>query len=252
MLGFVDALVGVVVTVVLAAIAARFRALTLPAAAVAAAFGSLIVVLGGFAFLGLLALFLFASGLVTRYHFQEKARRSVQEGTAGERGVSNVLSHIFLPTVLVVLATILPAQMPWDTTTFLYAAAIAFGAADTFASELGILSGSAVAILTWKPVTPGTNGGVSAQGQLWAFVGALTTAIFGLGLYWAFGTPVVSVALFIGGVTIAGFAGCQVDSILGETLENRGWLTKGSTNLIGMGSAILIGLGILGLAGVAL
>lgn len=252
MLGLVDALLGVVITVLLAAIAARFRALTAPAAAVAAAFGSVIVVLGGFAFLGLLALFLFASGLVTHYHFDEKARRSVQEGTAGERGISNVLSHIFLPTVLVLLAALLPAQMPMETVTFLYAAAIAFGAADTFASELGILSGSAVAILTLRPVTPGTNGGVSAAGQFYAFAGALTTALFALGLFSWFANPIVAVPIFVLGVTVAGFAACQVDSVLGETLENRGWLTKGSTNLLAMASAIVIGVGMLALVGAPL
>ncbi len=252
MLGFEDALLGVIITIVLAAVAARLRALTVPAAIVAAAFGSVIVVVGGFAYLGLLALFLFASGLVTRYRFADKASRSVQEGEAGERGISNVLSHIFLPTVLVVVATVLPSQMPTETTAFLYAAAIAFGAADTFASELGILAGSAVAILTLKPVTPGTNGGVSTRGELFALLGALTTALVGAGLFWGFSNPLVSVPLFIGGVTAAGFIGCQIDSVLGETLENRGYLTKGSTNLIGMASSIGIGLVILWFAGVAL
>lgn len=252
MLGFEDALVGVVITVLLAIAAYRLRALTAPAATVAVGFGSVIVVLGGFAYLGLLALFLLASGLVTRYHFEEKARKSVQEGRSGERGVTNVLAHIFLPTVLLLVAAFLPTQMPMEATSFLYASAIAFGASDTFASELGILSGSAVAILTLHPVPPGTNGGVSVRGQVYAVFGALTTALIGAGLFWAFGNPLVYLPLFIGGVTVAGFLGCQFDSILGETLENRGYLTKGATNLLGMGSAILIGLVILALAGVGI
>jgi uncharacterized protein (TIGR00297 family) len=142
--------------------------------------------------------------------------------------------------------------MPMETTGFLYAAAIAFGAADTFASELGILAGSAVEILTLKPVPPGTNGGVSARGQAFALLGAFTTAGFAVGLFWAFSNPILYVPLFIVGVTVTGFVACQIDSILGETLENRGYLTKGSTNLLGMASAILIGLIILWAAGVPL
>ena len=250
MLGLTDALLGVVITVALATVAARLRALTVWAAVVAAAFGSLIVVLGGFAYLGLLALFLLASGLATRYRFEEKARHAVQEGKAGERGVTNVLSHIWLPAVLILFATLLPTDMPPQATSFLYASAIAFGAADTFASELGILAGSAVAILTLRPVPPGTNGGISGPGLVYAFAGAITTALFGAGLFWAFSTPLVALPLFIGGVTLAGFAGCQIDSVLGETLENRGYLTKGSTNFVSMAATILIGLLLLYAAGV--
>ncbi|MCI4337829.1 MAG: hypothetical protein L3J72_00785, partial [Thermoplasmata archaeon] len=41
---------------------------------------------------------------------------------------------------------------------------------------------------------------------------------------------------------IAGFLGCQVDSLLGALLENRGWLTKGSTNFLGMLSSIVFAL----------
>lgn len=250
MLGLLDALVGVVITIVLAYIAAHFEALTPAGAAIAAVFGSIIVVLGGFAFLVLLAFFLFASGVVTRYRFDEKARRAVQEGTKGERGVTNVLSHIFLPTALVALATVLPNQMPESATTFLYAAAIAFGAADTFASELGILAGSAIEILTFRPVRPGTNGGISGRGEGFALVGAFTIALIGIGVFLLFSNGLVGAPLFIGGVTLAGFVGCQVDSVLGEVLENRGYLTKGSTNLLGMASSILLGLVLLWAAGV--
>lgn len=251
MLSFADALLGVAITIVLAAVAAWLKALTAPAATVAAVFGSVIIVLGGFAFLGLLALFLLASGLVTRYRFEEKARRSVQEGTAGERGISNVLAHIFLPTVLVVIGAAIPTLEPTASTSFLYAAAIAFGAADTFASELGILAGSAFAILTLKRVTPGTNGGVSVRGEVFALIGAAVTAGVGAGLFWLFGTPMVGLPLFLIGVTLAGFVACQVDSVLGETLENRGYLTKGTTNLVAMASAVFIGVAILLIAGAA-
>jgi uncharacterized protein (TIGR00297 family) len=248
----VDALIGVAVTVVLAVVAVLGRALTPPAAGISAVFGSVIVVLAGFPYLGLLALFVLASSLATHYGFEEKARRSMQEGQHGERGMSNVLAHIFLPTILVLVATLLPIQLPSTALSFLYASAIAFGASDTLASELGILSGHARSILTGRPVPPGTNGGVSPRGEAFALVGSVTTAIVGWALFVAFSTPTVSVGLFVGGVAAAGFVGCQIDSVLGEALENRRLLTKGSTNFAGMGSAILIGIAILILAGAIL
>lgn len=44
----------------------------------------------------------------------------------------------------------------------------------------------------------------------------------------------------MGVVAVAGFLGCQIDSVLGETLENRGFLTKHSTNFLGMLSAVAL------------
>ncbi|HEV2316795.1 MAG TPA: DUF92 domain-containing protein [Thermoplasmata archaeon] len=239
------AAVGVVATALLAIAAIAAGALTRAAGALATIFGAVIVILAGFPYLALLVLFVLASSLATRYGFQEKKRRNVQEGTAGERGVANVVAHILIPTGLVLLSWSDPSVLPPAGAAFLYACAISFGAADTFASEFGVLSGGARSILTWKPVPAGTNGGVSTLGELWAFVGAATTALFGLGLFTVFVAPQPSAAIMVAGVIGAGFLACQFDSVLGETLENRGFLTKGGTNVLGMLGAVLVGLAIL-------
>ncbi|HTZ61466.1 MAG TPA: DUF92 domain-containing protein [Thermoplasmata archaeon] len=251
-LGTFEAALGIVVTAGLALGAVAARALTPIAGVVAAAFGAAIVVLVGYPFLAMLILFVVASVLATRYHIQEKQRKNVQEGTAGERGISNVVAHIVLPTGLAIAGGWVPPVLSTPSLAVLYASALAFGAADTFASELGVLAGSARSILTWRPVPPGTNGGVSAIGEAWALVGGGLTAIVGLALFRLFGTPVPNAAVFLGTVAGAGFLGCQVDSLLGETLENRGYLTKGSTNFLGMLSSIAIAAGVLLAAGVAL
>jgi uncharacterized protein (TIGR00297 family) len=233
-------LVGALVTLALALGAVWARALTPAAGAVAAAFGIVIVVLAGYAFLALMILFVVGSVLATRYRIAEKRSKNLQEGTAGERGVSNVVAHIVIPTALVVTNFAAPSVLTVPALSVLYASALAFGAADTFASELGVLAGEARSILTFRPVKPGTNGGVSGLGEAWAFVGAGTTAIVGLALYRVFATPLPSYSLFAVTVVAAGFLGCQVDSVLGETLENSGYLTKGSTNFLGMLSSVAI------------
>ncbi|MGI0132357.1 MAG: DUF92 domain-containing protein [Thermoplasmata archaeon] len=249
MLPFVEAVVGVGLTLALAVAAVLARALTPVAGAAAAVFGSAIVILAGFPYLLLLVLFVVASVLATRYGFDEKRRGKVQEGREGERGLSNVLAHILLPVGLVLLAAYDPTVLPSFGLALLYASALAFGAADTFASEFGVLAGHAVSILTLRPVRAGTNGGVSTTGEVWAIVGAILTAVVGLTLFYLFGTDVPSPPIFLLGVSIAGFVGCQVDSLLGETLENRGYLTKGSTNFLAMVSSILVAslwLGVMG------
>ncbi|MGA9840393.1 MAG: DUF92 domain-containing protein [Thermoplasmata archaeon] len=249
-LGLIPAAFGIIFTVALAVAAVAARALTPVAGVVATAFGVVIVVLVGFPFLALMILFVVGSVLATRFHIEEKRKKKVQEGVAGERGVSNVVAHIVLPTGLAVAGGWIPPLIPLPTLTVLYASALAFGAADTFASELGVLAGTARSILSFRPVTPGTNGGVSAVGEAWAFVGASITALIGFALFRLFSTPVPSSIVFVGAVVLAGFLGCQVDSVLGETLENRGYLTKGSTNFLGMLSSVAIAAVVVTLAGV--
>ncbi|MGI0129916.1 MAG: DUF92 domain-containing protein [Thermoplasmata archaeon] len=251
-LGFIPAAFGIIFTVALAVGAVAARALTPVAGVVAAAFGIVIVVFAGFPFLALMILFVVGSVLATRFRIDEKRSKNVQEGTAGERGVSNVVAHIVLPTGLAIAGGWAPPLIPVAALTVLFASALAFGAADTFASELGVLVGRARSILTFRAVPPGTNGGVSGVGELWALVGAGVTAIVGLALYGLSSTAVPAAGVFLGTVVIAGFVGCQVDSVLGESLENRGWLNKGSTNFLGMLSAVAIAAAILAGLGVAL
>ncbi len=250
MLGAYPGAVGVVLTVALAAGAYVGRALTASASAVAAVFGIVIVLTAGFGFLLLLVVFVVVSSAATRYRFDEKVRRHVQEGRAGERGVSNVLAHVVLPTAIA-LATGLGVLAPAAAALW-FACALAFACSDTLASEFGVLTGSAVSILSLRPVAPGTNGGVSSVGEAFAVAGAVGTALVGLGLFGAFHEPFGPTSLFVVAVSLAGFVACQVDSVLGETLENRGRLTKGSTNFLGMLSAIAIGALAARLAGVPL
>ncbi len=247
MLGAFASVVGIVATVLLAVAAAVGRALTPVAAAVAAIFGSAIVVTAGFGFLLLLVVFVVASSLATRYRFDEKLRRKVQEGRAGERGVSNVLAHIVIPTAIAMAGGLGAIPLPFAAV--LFAAALAFAAADTLASEFGVLVGSAVSILTLRPVEAGTNGGVSGVGEMFAVAGSLGIALVGAGLFGVFRTPDGAPWSLLLAAGVAGFLACQIDSLLGEVLENRGYLTKGSTNFLGMLSAVALAAGIVVLAG---
>jgi uncharacterized protein (TIGR00297 family) len=233
-LSLVSAAIGVGASVLLAAGAVAARALTWRAGAVAAAFGSVIVVLAGYAYLVLLVLFVVGSVLATRYRIDEKRQKHVQEGTAGERGVSNVVAHSVIPAVIAVVAGSGSTGIPSSTLALLYVSALAFGASDTFASEFGVLAGRAKSIVSGRSVEPGTNGGISALGEEFALAGAVATALLALGVFALFGHPFSSVPLLLGVVITAGFLGCQVDSVLGDLLENRGLLTKHTTNLLGM------------------
>jgi uncharacterized membrane protein len=95
-------------------------------------------------------------------------------------------------------------------------------AADTFSSELGILSKSKPRLITapWRVVPPGTNGGVTAAGLgaglLGAFIlSATSTLIVPFCRDWEFASK-VSYTL---AMTAAGFSGTLLDSLLGALLQ---------------------------------
>ncbi|KAL1981070.1 hypothetical protein VTN96DRAFT_3095 [Rasamsonia emersonii] len=100
-------------------------------------------------------------------------------------------------------------------------------AADTFSSELGILSKSKPRLITsptLRVVPPGTNGGVTPTGLLAGLFGAFTIAVTSLlllpfcsdGLY---GWGLKERALWVVAVTLWGGLGSVVDSFLGGLLQ---------------------------------
>jgi uncharacterized protein (TIGR00297 family) len=242
--GLEGLIVAGVVTTLLAGLSVRARALTLPAAGVAMVFGWAILFLGGIPYLALLILFVLAGTLATRYGWAEKQARKLAEGRDGQRGVSNVLAHILVPLGITALLPFNPLLETSGLAPFVYVSALACGTADTFASEFGVLSGKARSILTLRPVPAGTNGGVSAGGELWAFLGALVTLTVGSAFFFVLGSGLATSATlwFVGG-TLLGFVGCQIDSVLGLTLENRGYLGKGSVNFLAMLLTALLAVG---------
>ena len=114
------------------------------------------------------------------------------------------------------------------------AAALAEAATDTVASEVGqSRSRTARLITSWKPVSAGTDGGITVAGTI-----AGTAA----------GVVIAAVAALVGMVVhaqiwipaAAGFAGMALDSLLGATLQRRGWMNNEAVNLLGTLAAALI------------
>jgi len=107
----------------------------------------------------------------------------------------------------------------------MYVGCVATAAADTLASEIGVTGGIPYMITTLKKVPIGTNGGVTLVGQSVALLGGLAVSLV------AFSLGVITLPMVLV-CALAGFVGTNIDSVVGATLENRGFLGNAGTNLL--------------------
>src|SRR5206468_11945852 len=220
-------LVSVFLTGVLSALAYRQEVLTWDGSLAAFVVGMVIGIFGDVTWLFLLLFFLLSSFLATRYRFALKEALGVQEGRLGERRSSNVLANGIAAVAVAAFSFLSVGPRP-EVSGLVYVSVLAVAGADTLASEIGVLSPNAYLIPTGKKVPAGTNGAISLLGQACALAAAAYTALFGwlvLGFLAPFGRspstiPTDSLLILI--PAVVGFLGCQIDSVLGATLERRG------------------------------
>lgn len=120
-------------------------------------------------------------------------------------------------------------------------AALSEAAADTVSSEigqtlslrLGVGFGTRTRLLTTlRRVDPGTDGGISLFGTL---AGVLAAGLIALAGTWALGGTVTFFWLSVAG----GVFGLFFDSLLGATLERKGWLNNDMVNFLSTLAAAL-------------
>jgi uncharacterized protein (TIGR00297 family) len=171
-------------------------------------------------FIIMLAFFILGSA-ATKYKFEYKKRIGVEQGQSGARGYRNVFANGIVAAAAAVLFGVF--QQP--VFIVMYVGCVATAAADTLASEIGVTGGVPYMITTLKKVPIGTNGGVTVTGEAVALIGGLVVSLvaFFLGVI----TPSMVVVC-----TLAGFVGTNIDSLVGATLENRGFLGNAGTNLL--------------------
>ena len=118
-------------------------------------------------------------------------------------------------------------------------AALAEAAADTVSSEIGqVLGGRPRMITTLAEVEPGTDGAISLAGTLAGAVAAAMVA--------AAGTLALSGHRTMFAVSGAGGVfGLFFDSLLGATLERRGWLNNDAVNFLSTASAAAFALALM-------
>ena len=132
----------------------------------------------------------------------------------------------------------------WFMGPFMAVVALSEAAADTVSSEIGqVLGGKPRMITTLRMVEPGTDGGVTVAGTLAGFVAAfLVATVFLLcslgGVRCGFAgcnltqAQVIEQLLTLLTIVAGGTFGLLFDSLLGATVERKGWLNNDAVNFL--------------------
>jgi len=185
-------------------------------------------------FFVLLLTFFVSSNILTAY--RKKDKKDVQDkfDKGGERDTSQVLAN-GLAGFIFAIGHLLIFVLGDNTATniiisnafvFALVTAIATTNADTWGTEIGILSqDQPYWILNLrKKVERGTSGGISPKGTGAAFIGSLIVAAIGLliAIIWKNPIPAGStwqIYVFFSVAAIAGLIGAMIDSLLGATIQ---------------------------------
>lgn len=193
----------------------RVRFLTLSGAWATFLLGSVVFGLGGFPFSIPLIVFFVLSSLLSKYG--PKRWKDVKErlGQVFEKGSTRDAGQVWANGGIAGLVVIVYAIWPQEGIFAAYLGALAAAAADTWGTELGVLSrGRTISVRTFRKVEPGVSGGVSAVGTLGAAAGGASVA--SSGIYWSSAPRSMLVV-----VLIAGLCGMLADSLMGATLQAR-------------------------------
>jgi len=171
--------------------------------------------------------FFLSSSVLSRWRNPAKRHAQQEFAKGGRRDGWQVIANGGTAT-LGVLLTMLGDAHPLRALIggMLFLGSLAAATADTWATEVGTLSSQARHILTWKPVLPGTSGGISAVGSMAAFAGGLwigfvfraATRMLPVPKAWAVIVRMRPMELLLTCLAAAA-AGALVDSVLGATVQ---------------------------------
>jgi uncharacterized protein (TIGR00297 family) len=211
---------GFLLAVLVAVLARRVGALNASGTGAAIVTGGLVFGLGGLAWAVVLLTFFISSSGLSRLFHARKAALSEKFSKGSSRDWAQVLANGGLGAFLVTVHAFFPTQVwPWAA----YVGAMAAVNADTWATELGVLSPATPRLITsGLPVERGASGGVTVQGTLATIAGAALVA--GMAAAFSsftgsFSDPAVSLAVLAAAIP-GGVAGSLFDSWLGATIQS--------------------------------
>jgi uncharacterized protein (TIGR00297 family) len=171
---------------------------------------------GGLAWGVLLVVFFATSSMMSRFKQARKAQLTAETFAKGsQRDLGQVLANGGIPALLAVLYPLL-GQPEWLYSA--YIGVLATVTADTWATELGVLSAAPPRLITTgRRVVPGASGGITTVGTAATAAGALCIGIAAAAIATTW-TPGGWIGLPLLGL-VSGVIGSLTDSLLGATVQ---------------------------------
>lgn len=184
--------------------------------------GCIVLIFGGISWFIILVSFLVFTSLFTKYKYEMKSVMSVLEDRGGARTWKNVVANGLIASLAALGHGVTTLRLAVHSSTvfhYLFLGAVSTAAADTLATEIGLLSRSEPRLITnlSERVNRGVSGGVSPLGELASLLGAFIVGFTSL----AFAFGGFSVVKMFALALLSGFLGCTLDSVLGATIQAR-------------------------------
>lgn len=212
-----DFLIGFALSLFIAGLAYLKKSLTLSGMIAALFFGTLIYMFGQFLVWSALIAFFISSSLLTKLH-EKKDVEGINIDKKG-RNYVQVISNALVATIFLIIYRLTTQNI------FLIASvvSIATSNADTWASEIGVLSkGKTFSILNFKIMEKGSSGAVSILGLIASMLGAFFIGVVFTTIYATFHDFEWVTLLTYGMIiTIGGFIGALLDSYLGLLVQAK-------------------------------
>jgi len=182
--------------------------------------GVVVLFLGGWDCFIILLAFLILGVASTKYRRRDKEQDALTQEKGGVRSWINVLANGGPAAVSIILEHVFRMEV------FLvfFTTSVCSAAADTLATEIGLLSNSKPRLITnlSRKVEKGVSGGVTLLGTLAGLSGAMAIALVALTLQ-ANGAGILSrvndAQRLLAACVTGGFLGMIVDSLLGATIQ---------------------------------
>lgn len=239
-----DLIVAIVITTLFGYASWALDTASIPGMLTGVLLSLLTIVLGSYGWFAVLIAFFGLGGLSTKFRYEEKRALGVAERNNGARGTRNVLGNAAV-ALIALLAFAASPRLQVNGTLFLFAftGSIATAMSDTLSSEIGGIFDNPRLITTLQSVDPGTDGGVTWQGEVAGIVGASVIALIVLVLFDEVGLLGATV------IAAAGVGGMTADSVFGATLEGSHLGNQGVNflaTLVGavLGAALAVAVGV--------
>lgn len=188
--------------------------------------GLMFYFIGSFFSWFLLILFFLSSSIIGKIKQKYHLSTPVMNVTEEKKGRKSI--QVIANSVPALICLILFGLTQKELFHLAMGATIAGATADTWASEIGILSHQKpVSVLSFKPVDTGLSGGVTFLGSIASVLGAGFIALWYVFFFYNYAQSSHQLLLFLLIIIFSGTLGSFIDSVLGESIQEK-YLTENS------------------------